>query len=610
MPPGEKKGMNVMHLRAKRMRHWLAALACGALALPAAPALAQETAPPAASAQPSESAMVNLVRLLIEQGVLTAEKGEALMAQAQAEAQIARAAPAGEMPAPAAGAIRVPYVPETVRQQIRDELRAEVMQQAKAQAWASPDTAAPDWTRRIRLSGDVRLRSASSFFSRNNSTLGPNIVDYARLNAIGPVSLDGAPFFPLLNSTVDRKNRLQLRARLGIEAQVANGIRVAAQLATGDDNSPISTNQSLGGGFGKRDLWLQHAYIDLEPIAQAGLTLGRMPNPFFSTNLLFDEDLAFDGVAARLNSGTMLGEDVRLTLRGGAFPLAFGDANLLQFSDTKEDFPSRWLLSGQAQLDAKIGGIEVRTAAAYHDFRKLQAQLSDICDIYSVPSEFRSRVRCSTDNQRATFLRKGNSVFAIRDIFLLGPEAPTSGPRSPQYFGLLFDYRVLDLNAQVRFPVTSEIGATASGNYLRNLGYKKRDTCRYFGQGDIDHGPLNNVEGSDLLRPVCDPASTNRFVGGNEGFQASLAVGHDKLGKRGSWQAEFGYRYLESDAVPDAFTDSDFHLGGTNAKGYFVGGKYSLFDGLTLGARWLSANEITGDPYAIDVLFVDLEAKF
>ena len=42
------------------------------------------------------------------------------------------------------------------------------------------------------------------------------------------------------------------------------------------------------------------------------------------------------------------------------------------------------------------------------------------------------------------------------------------------------------------------------------------------------------------------------------------------------------YRYLERDAVLDAFTDSDFHLGGTDAKGYQLG-----FDlGLSRGA-WL-----------------------
>ena len=59
-----------------------------------------------------------------------------------------------------------------------------------------------------------------------------------------------------------------------------------------------------------------------------------------------------------------------------------------------------------------------------------------------------------------------------------------------------------------------------------------------------------------------------------------------------------------------SFTDSDFHLGGTNAKGYVLGGEYGLRDGLSIGARWLSSNEISGEAFAIDVLQVDLQARF
>ncbi len=62
--------------------------------------------------------------------------------------------------------------------------------------------------------------------------------------------------------------------------------------------------------------------------------------------------------------------------------------------------------------------------------------------------------------------------------------------------------------------------------------------------------------------------------------------------------------------MPDAFTDSDFHLGGTNAKGYFIGGAFAPYRNVTIGGRWLSANEIVGDPFAIDVLQLDLNVAF
>lgn len=80
--------------------------------------------------------------------------------------------------------------------------------------------------------------------------------------------------------------------------------------------------------------------------------------------------------------------------------------------------------------------------------------------------------------------------------------------------------------------------------------------------------------------------------------------------KKGDWQVYGAYKRLGSDAVVDAYTDSDFHLGGTDAKGWILGGNYGLDKNAWLSVRWLSANEITGLPLAIDVLMLDLNAKF
>jgi hypothetical protein len=79
---------------------------------------------------------------------------------------------------------------------------------------------------------------------------------------------------------------------------------------------------------------------------------------------------------------------------------------------------------------------------------------------------------------------------------------------------------------------------------------------------------------------------------------------------RGDWQLSLAYRHLEADAVLDAFTDGDFHLGGTNNKGYILGAQYGLGKNSWLSARWLSSNEITGLPLAVNVFQLYLNAKF
>jgi hypothetical protein len=587
-------------------RSRLAALALAGTALMSAgPALAQ--------AAPSDSAMVNLVRLLVEQKVITRAAGDALMQQAEAEAQQARAAaaaPAAQanagLPPTAPGTIRVPYIPETVRAQIKDELRTEVLAQAKSEGWAAPDKGAPDWTRKITLYGDVRFRSQSDLYSKSNSN---QIVDFARINNNGPTDVINDPI-PFLNSTKDRLNQLRLRARLGLKADISPHIQAGFVLATGDDAGPISTNVSLGGGLGKRDIWLQDAWFKVLPTEWSSVSFGRFENPFRSTELLFDPDLAFDGVAANVELGKMFGDrGIDFALRGGAFPLDFGDANFPSNDPDKRGVAQKYLLSAQAELGVNINDdIRLDVAAAYHDFVNVQGQLSEPCALYAGATE------CNTDGRRPFFLRKGNTLSPLRQI-AVDPSLPAGSIQpQPQFFGLTFDYNVLNVNASVSYKFNDDISLVATGDYIRNLAFKRRDLCRNGIAGEpFNNGKEVDYNGDgtpDSTGDICATTKPTRFVGGNQGYLGMLTIGHREVRRWGQWSAQVGYRYLQSDATLDSLTDSDFHLGGTNAKGYFVGGKMGLFDGMSVGARWLSANEITGEPFAIDVFQLDLQVAF
>ena len=89
-----------------------------------------------------------------------------------------------------------------------------------------------------------------------------------------------------------------------------------------------------------------------------------------------------------------------------------------------------------------------------------------------------------------------------------------------------------------------------------------------------------------------------------------MTVGYPQINDRWEWNLSAAYKYIESDAVLDAFTDSDFHLGGTNAKGYILGGNLGVAHNIWLTGRWLSASEISGPPYTVNVVQVDLNARF
>ena len=138
-----------------------------------------------------------------------------------------------------------------MRDQIRDEVKAEVMTQAKEENWAQPNTF-PDWVSRITVEGDVRVRDESRLYSGSNSN---EITDFARLNAKGPYDVNpqgGNSYPPMLNTREDRRNQLRVRARLGVRAELSESWTAGIRLATGSDDSPVSTSQTLGGGMSRR----------------------------------------------------------------------------------------------------------------------------------------------------------------------------------------------------------------------------------------------------------------------------------------------------------------------------------------------------------------------
>jgi hypothetical protein len=166
---------------------------------------------------------------------------------------------------------------------------------------------------------------------------------------------------------------------------------------------------------------------------------------------------------------------------------------------------------------------------------------------------------------------------------------------------LSFDYNVLNATGMLSFDVGNSYKLDLTADYVRNLAY---DPASAFAKSPAAL-PLNNLrEGAtDLTVP-------SALQSGPTGYQAKLLFGHERPSEFGEWNVFAGYRYLEPDAVLDSFTDSDFHLGGTNAKGYFVGGAFGLFHNTNISARWMSANEVFGPPLAIDVFQVDLNTGF
>ncbi|MCU7646210.1 putative porin [Pseudomonas piscis] len=544
----------------------------------------------AAAAAPSENATINLIRLLVQQGVLKQEQADGLIAQAEKEAQQARqanaavAAVAASGPAAAPGDVRVQYVPAIVRDQIRDQVKAEVMATAKQENWAQPNTF-PDWVSRITFDGDIRLRSESRFFADNNSN---EIVDYAKLNDSGPYDVNkdtNSKLPPLLNTREDRDNLFRLRARLGMKAVISPEWTAGIRIGTGSDNNPVSTTQTLGGGFGKKDIWLDQGYLTWKATQDLTLTGGRIANPFYSTDMLYSNDLNFDGVAAIFNH--KLDSDWGLFGTVGAFPVEYTNDTSTSNGFDKNESDTKWLFGGQIGANWKINrSNSLKGALAYYRFEDIEGQRSSPCTPWA------GAPGCDTDGSRVAFMQKGNSVFLLRNI-APNPATPGLTPQ-PQYVGLASKFDVLDLNLAWDTELPDDLRLRTQGNYIRNLAYDKAEMLKR-SEGQI----VNNIN------------RNGEFESGGNALMLQFTLGNAlEMKKAGDWNLLAGYKYIQPDALPDGFNDSSFHLGGTNAKGYFLGGNYGIDKNIYATARYMSASEVYGPRYEVDVMQLELNTRF
>jgi Putative porin len=102
-----------------------------------------------------------------------------------------------------------------------------------------------------------------------------------------------------------QRNRERIRARINLNATLGDDLIVGITLATGASN-PVSANQSLDGGFTRKDIGFDRAYFAWDATDKLRLTGGKMPNPLFRPgghHLIFDSDLNPEGLALSYDTG-------------------------------------------------------------------------------------------------------------------------------------------------------------------------------------------------------------------------------------------------------------------------------------------------------------------
>lgn len=563
-----------------------------------------------ASAAPSDkeeilvnrNTTLNLIEALVKKGILDRESADAMIREAKAKAIADAKAelteqdgkpsadPRADVPAVKGKSMHVAYVPnivkDEIRKEVRAELREEVVKEVKAHArkekWGVP-AALPDWVNRFRLSGDFRVRFEDQLFADDNQAF--SYYNWPVINEEGGITAAGEN--AVRNTTVDRQ-RYRIRLRLGLEAQIADHLKAGVRLATSNDRSPIAINQTLGQ-YGKQyEVALDRAFLQYDHVDSRGtdwftVWAGRFANPWLSTDNLFDPDLSFEGFAGtfRLPIGpkAALAEDFfrsgpqyRQVNMGFSTPnTAFLTVGAFPLQDIELESQDKWLWAAQGGFDWLFGtSTRVKAGIAYYDYKNIVAQ----------PNALGSR---RNDWTAPEFFTKGNSLAAIRS-----PANDPDGCAVDELVclvGLASDFNIVDAMVSLDYGGFGANHVMLTANYSENIGFDRREIRRRTGD-DIE------------------PKTT--------AFQVRLDVGRPEIRKFGDWSTFIAYKYLERDSVLDAFTDSNFHLAGTDAKGWMAGMAYGLAKNTWANIRWLSADQIDSrsPPLGIDVLLVDLNARF
>lgn len=130
-----------------------------------------------------------------------------------------------------------------------------------------------------------------------------------RIKNVGPFSFSGdfrlrdEPFFggPADESQV--RNRMRFRLRFNANAKLSDEFSGGFTLVTGDINNPVSTNQTANQMGTRKPFDLDRAFLEYRPryFKPLMLTGGRIPQPWVSTELVWDRDLNPEGLAQTLN---------------------------------------------------------------------------------------------------------------------------------------------------------------------------------------------------------------------------------------------------------------------------------------------------------------------
>lgn len=178
------------------------------------------------------------------------------------------------------------------------------------------------------------------------------------------------------------RNRAVMRARLRARYAVSDKIKVGAEIVTGDADDPNSDYFTVSGFADNFEVSLSQLYANFS-LSDLEIFGGKFPQPFRSTDLVWDGDVNPQGAAARWR---------RSLNEGGAFTAT----GIYFIIDESAAGRGSDMLGGQIALDARVGEWRLDLSGAYYDYRLHDLGSADAGD-------FRSNILTATGEYLSDF---------------------------------------------------------------------------------------------------------------------------------------------------------------------------------------------------------------
>ena len=367
--------------------------------------------------------------------------------------------------------------------------------------------------------------------------------------------------------------RYRYAVRLGLRGNLQDDFYYGLRVETAaNPRSPWATFGTSASGtpyqgpFGKSTAGINvgQVFLGWRPADWVDLTVGKMPNPLYTTPMTWDTDLNPEGLAERFKYKV---EDVDFFATFGQF--VYQDTNpdtagpgLVSAIPSGQDTAALFLLSWQAGL-------------TYHI--KKDISLKAAVTLYNYTGHGHNAA-------------PGTFVPGFPDTFV-GESGPISGQNQPPGSlndGFFFnqtgvnDLQVIDVPFELNFKI-SELNARFFGDFAENLdGTKRAEAAAATVVATI---PASNF----TAQRHDDKAYQVGFALGN---REPLGLVYGSVAKKGMWEARGYWQHVEQYALDPNLLDSDFFEGRGNLEGFYSAVAYSFTDNMIGTLRFGYASRI------------------